>query len=111
MEDVAGQDGWTESPGQWRRVGGKGGPEGKQQVPGEVSTGWRVDGPEAGRDKAKTRPHRITVPDCGWRSGTKAAFENHTQANSKARRPWELSKPRVLSLASEMLNKQEVARK
>lgn len=34
----------------------------------------------------------------------KAGFENHRQANSKARRPWELSKQRVLSLASEMLN-------
>lgn len=69
IDDVTGRDGWTESPGQWRHVGGKGGAGGKQQVPGEVSTGWRVDGPEGGRDKAKTRPHRITVPDVGGGPG------------------------------------------
>ena len=36
---------------------------GKRQVPGEALTGWRVDGQEGRRDKARVWPERITVTD------------------------------------------------
>lgn len=83
IEDVTGRDDWSESAGQWSHVVGKGGPGGEQQVPGEASTGWRVDGPEGRRDKAKMWPDRITVPDGGGGLGGRQGLRTRHKLISK----------------------------